>query len=88
VPYCSIEAGYLPKYKLADGDIVFARTGATTGKSYLVADPPEAVFASYLIRVQLGGTDLLPEFLNLFLPDPVILGENTFRARRQRSRRL
>jgi type I restriction enzyme, S subunit len=54
VPYCPIKADDLPKYKLADGDIVFARTGATTGKSYLVDDPPEAVFASYLIRVQLS----------------------------------
>ena len=66
VPYCPIKPGDLPKYKLADGDIVFARTGATTGKSYLVVDPPEAVFASYLIRVQLSVKDLLPSFLNLF----------------------
>lgn len=34
-----------------DGDIVFARTGATTGKSYLIRNPPRAVFASYLIRI-------------------------------------
>jgi type I restriction enzyme S subunit len=66
VPYCPIEASDYPKYKLADGDIVFARTGATTGKSYLVADPPEAVFASYLIRVQVNRTELLPPFVDLF----------------------
>jgi type I restriction enzyme S subunit len=66
VPYCPIELGDLPKYKLTDGDIVFARTGATTGKSYLVTDPPEAVFASYLIRVQLNSKELLPQFINLF----------------------
>ncbi|MBU1185126.1 MAG: restriction endonuclease subunit S [Proteobacteria bacterium] len=66
VPYCTIEPSDYPKYKLAEGDIVFARTGATTGKSYLVVDPPEAVFASYLIRVQLNTKDLLPEFVNLF----------------------
>ena len=34
-----------------DGDIVFARTGATTGKSFLVKNPVNAAFASYLIRV-------------------------------------
>jgi type I restriction enzyme S subunit len=56
----------IQKYKLADGDIVFARTGATTGKSYLVIDPPEAVFASYLIRLQLSDKKLLPKFVNLF----------------------
>jgi type I restriction enzyme S subunit len=66
VPYCPIDASDLPKYKLADGDIVFARTGATTGKSYLVRNPPESVFASYLIRVQLSDKELLPQFVNLF----------------------
>jgi len=66
VPYCPIDASDLPKYKLADGDIVFARTGATTGKSYLVSNPPESVFASYLIRVQLSNEELLPQFVNLF----------------------
>src|SRR4051812_15425050 len=53
VPYCKIAASDLPKYRLASGDIVFARTGATTGKSFLVDDPPDAVFASYLIRLRL-----------------------------------
>ena len=59
VPYCPIDASDLPKYRLTDGDIVFARTGATTGKSYLVSNPPESVFASYLIRVQLSDKELL-----------------------------
>jgi len=66
VPYCPIDASDLPKYRLSDGDIVFARTGATTGKSYLVSNPPESVFASYLIRVQLSDKELLPRFVNLF----------------------
>jgi type I restriction enzyme S subunit len=51
---------------LASGDIVFARTGATTGKSFLVNEPPEAVFASYLIRLRLLDKKLLPEFVLLF----------------------
>ncbi|MEO8001810.1 MAG: restriction endonuclease subunit S [Arenimonas sp.] len=66
VPYCKIEAHELPKYRLAKGDIVFARTGATTGKSFLVDDLPEAVFASYLIRLRLLDKKLLPEFVSLF----------------------
>jgi type I restriction enzyme S subunit len=66
VPYCLIDTDDFPKYKLSDGDIVFARTGATTGKSYLVKKPPRAVFASYLIRLQLNVKDLLPDFVNLF----------------------
>ena len=66
VPYCRIESKEFPKYRLAGGDIVFARTGATTGKSFLVHGPPEAVFASYLIRLRLLDKGLLPEFVYLF----------------------
>ena len=66
VPYCKIEKADLPKYRLASGDIVFARTGATTGKSFLVNEPPDAVFASYLIRLRLLDKKLLPEFVLLF----------------------
>src|ERR1035437_6332158 len=53
VPYCVCSKDDLRKYLLRSGDIVFARTGATTGKSYQVIDPPEAVFASYLIRLRI-----------------------------------
>jgi Type I restriction modification DNA specificity domain. len=66
VPYCKIESANLPKYRLASGDIVFARTGATTGKSFLVDEPPDAVFASYLIRLRLIDKELLPEFVSRF----------------------
>ena len=40
------------KYRLHHGDIVMARTGASTGESAYVKEPPEAVFASYLIRLK------------------------------------
>ena len=53
VPFCEATARQARDAALASGDIVFARTGATTGKSYLVDVCPEgAVFASYLIRVR------------------------------------
>lgn len=51
VPYCKCDE--FEKYRLNPGDIVFARTGATTGKSFLITDCPNSVFASYLIKVQL-----------------------------------
>jgi type I restriction enzyme S subunit len=70
VPYCKIQSVDLPKYRLASGDIVFARTGATTGKSFLVIDPPKAVFASYLIRLRLIEKELLPQFVYLFFQTP------------------
>lgn len=54
VPYCTIEDKNYEKYKLNKGDIVVARTGATTGKNYIIEDDVEAVFASYLIRFSLN----------------------------------
>jgi type I restriction enzyme S subunit len=66
VPYCYINDSDFEKYKLINGDIVFARTGATTGKSYLVINPPKSVFASYLIKLNIINIDLLPEFLFLY----------------------
>ena len=44
--------GTTDKYRLHHGDIVIARTGASTGVSAYVKEPPEAVFASYLIRLK------------------------------------
>jgi type I restriction enzyme, S subunit len=52
VPGCTIADDDIASNRLVDGDIVFARTGATTGKSFLVREPPIAVFASYLIRLR------------------------------------
>ena len=55
VPYCKIDKETQKKYLLEDGDLVFARTGATVGKSFLIKGQiPEAVFASYLIRVRVS----------------------------------
>ena len=55
---------------LRPGDIVFARTGATTGKSFLVRNcPRDAVFASYLIRVRLGAA-AEPRFVAHFFRTP------------------
>ena len=52
VPYCKIDENQKTKYFLREGDLVFARTGATVGKSYLLSGKfPESVFASYLIRI-------------------------------------
>lgn len=65
VPFCACPPELLDKYRLATGDIVFARIGATTGKSYLITNPPLSVFASYLIRVRTK-RDIDPEFLSLF----------------------
>ena len=53
-------------YILKSGDIVFARTGATVGKSFLITETPyPAVYASYLIRIRLLG-ELPPEYIYQF----------------------
>lgn len=52
VPFCQIEPKKFVKHQLKTGDIVIARTGATTGWAKFIKDPPEAVFASYLIRIR------------------------------------
>lgn len=54
VPFTNIENVEASKYLLENDDFLFARTGATVGKSYLVKNLSEkSVFASYLIRISL-----------------------------------
>ncbi|HXG29083.1 MAG TPA: restriction endonuclease subunit S [Nevskiales bacterium] len=52
VPHVSADDATVAKYRLHDGDVVLARTGASTGASAYVKNPPPAVFASYLVRLQ------------------------------------
>lgn len=69
VPYCDCED--IDKYLLHNGDIVFARTGATVGKSYLIKNPPDnSIFASYLIRMQIDKKKCYPQFLHYFFQSP------------------
>ena len=54
------------QYLLQNGDIVFARTGATVGKSYLIENLSEQViYASYLIRVRTYSL-ILPQYVKYF----------------------
>ncbi len=48
----TVDSGTTEKYRLHHDDIVLARTGASTGASAYVKNPPYAVFASYLVRVR------------------------------------
>ncbi len=66
VPFCSGDKKDIQKYSIVSGDIVFARTGATTGKSFLIRHCPEnTLFASYLIRVRPSSL-ISPEYLAYF----------------------
>ena len=66
VPHTDFDETKVSDYLLSDGDILFARTGATVGKSYLVHGIKcKAIYASYLIRVQTF-KDVLPEYVKRF----------------------
>ena len=66
-PYCDIEEQNIDDYKLTKNDILFARTGGTVGKSYLVSEEPqEAIYAGYLIRTRYS-SQLCPQYLKMFM---------------------
>ena len=66
VPFTNYDEQKAAAYLLRDGDILFARTGATVGKSYLVEGLSESsIYASYLIRVQTSAA-ILPTYTKLF----------------------
>ena len=53
VPYCHISPNEIETYLLQKDDILFARTGGTVGKSFLVKEVPyPSIYAGYLIRTR------------------------------------
>ena len=67
VPYCIIEEKDIETYLLEVNDILFARTGGTVGKSFLVEEVPEpAIYAGYLIRTRYS-QELCPQYLKSFM---------------------
>lgn len=68
VPYCKISENEKSKYLLKKDDLVFARTGATTGMSYFINSDlnEDAVFASYLIRLRFNKNICSPDLLKYF----------------------
>ncbi len=65
VPFCNCDDE--ETYLLYPDDILIARTGGTTGKSFLISSPPEhSIYAGYLIRIR-ANSETKPEFLKLFL---------------------
>jgi type I restriction enzyme, S subunit len=71
VPRVAASQDVIDHYRLVPGDIVFARSGATVGKSFLVPDQAEeAVFASYLIRVQCDAKSIYPPFAAKYFQCP------------------
>ena len=66
VPFTNYDESKVGVYLLEENDILFARTGATVGKSYLVKGLCESsIYASYLIRVQTF-KEILPQYVKYF----------------------
>ena len=58
VPYCPITDDNHQKYVLSEGDVVIARTGATVGVAKMLGkNIPDAVFASFLVRIRPNDDD-------------------------------
>ncbi|MCX6121813.1 MAG: restriction endonuclease subunit S [Ignavibacteriales bacterium] len=65
VPSCDCDSH--EQYLLKENDILIARTGGTTGITFLVKNPPNnAIFASYLIRLRVSN-DNSAEFIYAYL---------------------
>ena len=71
VPFCDIDDSDIPTYLLQANDILFARTGGTVGKSFLVSEVPcESIYAGYLIRTRYSSL-LCPQYLKYFMKSPL-----------------
>ena len=67
VPYCLIDENDIDTYLLKVNDILFARTGGTVGKSFLVEEvPKKAIYAGYLIRTRYSSL-LNPRYMKSFM---------------------
>lgn len=63
----SVDSIYSSKYFLEKDDLVFARTGASVGKTYLYnSNNGRLVFAGFLIRVKVNPKILIPEYFQFF----------------------
>ena len=67
VPYCDIPEEDISTYLLKNNDILFARTGGTVGKSFLVQNIKEdAIYAGYLIRTRYSSR-LISQYFKYFM---------------------
>lgn len=65
VPYCNCDDE--ETYLLNNEDILIARTGGTTGKSFKIDSPPKhSIYAGYLIRIR-AKKEVNPDYIYLFL---------------------
>ena len=67
VPFCHINESEIDTYLLQKDDVLFARTGGTVGKSFLVKDVPyPSIYAGYLIRTRYSNM-LSAQYMKYFM---------------------
>ena len=59
----SLPLGKAKEYMLTKGDLLFARSGATVGKTFLYREDYAACFAGYLIKARCNKNKLVPNFV-------------------------
>ena len=65
------EGDSLEDYILAEGDLLFARSGATVGKTYrYTAEDGKCAFAGYLVRFRPDRRVVSPRFLSYYFQTP------------------
>ena len=75
VPFCKIPEEKKAQYMITDGDLLIARTGATTGYNLIVDDSfKNFIFASYLIRFNYDKKKLFPLYVKYVLKSKLWYG--------------
>jgi type I restriction enzyme S subunit len=69
VPFCRVSEEEHERYRLKPGDVLVARTGASTGENIHLTTVPDAVFASYLVRFQFTEPEMA-RFVGAFMRTP------------------
>jgi type I restriction enzyme S subunit len=69
VPFCKVSPEEHKRYRLKPGDVLVARTGASTGENIYLPVVPDAVFASYLVRFQFA-EPAMARFVGAFMRTP------------------
>jgi type I restriction enzyme S subunit len=69
VPYCNVSPEEYDRYRLKPGDILVARTGASTGENIYLPVVRDAIFASYLVRFQFDNP-VIARLIGAFMRTP------------------
>ncbi|MBD3339592.1 MAG: hypothetical protein GF353_10810 [Candidatus Lokiarchaeota archaeon] len=80
--YANISFKEFKEYKLEIDDVIFNRTNSFefVGRTGILKEDTDSVFASYLVRINPDKQYILPEFLTIYLNTPFGIGQTKRRA--------